>query len=183
MTKGVLNTSRDSSLLSVDVSELLRRPGATKHISMKAVLDGIAGELSRLREDSGLTLDLQLDALVDGIHVSGDVSSELDETCARCLRGFPESVQLQIDEVFVYQGESMDDDDAYEVVDEVLNLEPMLRDAVILALPLKPLCREDCKGLCATCGADRNEDNCGHDPARVDVRWDALARLSEEMEG
>jgi uncharacterized protein len=181
MTKG-LTAVRDSSLLSVDVSELLRRPGATQHISLSTDLDGLAGEMARVREGSSLNLDLHLDALVDGIHASGELTGELAELCSRCLRTIQGEVRVDLDELFLYPSEETDDGDAYAISEDSIDLEPLVRDAVILALPLNPLCRPDCKGLCPECGADRNDVDCGHTGARVDIRWDALKRLRESME-
>lgn len=182
MMKGVLTALRDSPLLSVDVSELLRRPGATKHVSLTGDLEGLGGEMARVREGSSLQLDLRLDALVDGVHVGGELSGQLSEQCSRCLRAIDAEVRVSVSELYVYQGEETDDGDAYAIEDELIDLEPLVRDAVILALPLNPLCRPDCRGLCPRCGADRNENDCGHDVARVDIRWDALSRLRESME-
>ena len=182
MTKGVLTALRDSSLLSVDVSELLSRPGATQHVSLTSDLDGLAGEMARVPEGSSLKLDLDFDALVDGIHVSGDVSGVIAEECSRCLRGISEEIRVELDELFTLPGEGVEDDETYEIVDEHLDLEPVIRDAVILALPLNPLCRPDCNGLCQVCGADRNENDCGHETSRVAIRWDALSHLRETME-
>ncbi len=181
MKKG-LTALRDSSLLSVDVSELLRRPGATKHVSLTTDLEGLAGEMARVREGSSLTLELRLDALVDGVLVDGEVAGELVEQCSRCLRAVGDQVRESVSELFVYAGEDTDEGDAYAITDDLIDLEPLVRDAVILALPLKPLCRPDCKGLCLVCGADRNEIDCGHSDARVEIRWDALKRLRETME-
>ena len=67
----------------------------------------------------------------------------------------------------------------YEVRDETIDLEPMLRDAVITQLPFQPVCREDCQGLCAQCGA-RLEDDPGHHHEVLDPRWSALSGLLEQ---
>jgi len=182
MTKGVLTALRDSSLLSVDVSELLRRPGATQHLFLTSGMDGLAVEMARVPVGSSLELDLDLDVLVDGIHVSGAVTGVIAEQCARCLRAISEEIRVDLDELFCHPGEGLDDGDTYEITDEHLDLEPLVRDAVILALPLNPLCRPDCTGLCQVCGTDRNEIDCGHATSRVAIRWDALARLRETME-
>jgi uncharacterized protein len=166
----------------VDVSELLRRPGATQHVSVSTDLEEIRGELARVPEGSGLQLDLQLDSLADGIHVHGEIAGGVTEECARCLRTIPARIEVPVHEVYLYPADAGDDGETYAIEDETLDLEPMVRDAVILALPLNPLCRPDCKGLCPTCGADRNDVECGHDDAPTNVRWGALERLRDMME-
>lgn len=193
MTKGTVITVRTSSPLSVDVSELLRHPGATKRLRFTQETEGLRLPLARVEPGAGLEFDVRLDALVDGIHVAGTVSGTVSLDCRRCLTATTEAVQVEVDELFLastpFSGGEADssettgiDADAYVIEDEHVDLEPMARDAIVLALPLNPLCREDCKGLCPTCGADRNETDCGHTAERIDIRWGPLERLRERME-
>lgn len=173
---------RESPLLSVDVSELLLRPGSTQEVHFRRVLPGVATQLARVEEGSELQIDLRLESLVDGIHVGGPVSGRLVLECRRCLQAVGEDFTVTVDEMCLYPGEAPSEvEDVYVLEGEDLNLEPIVRDAVVLALPLNPVCRQDCKGLCATCGADRNEVDCGHD-GRVDIRWGPLVQLREGME-
>ena len=65
----------------------------------------------------------------------------------------------------------------YQIVDDHIQLEPVVRDAVLLAMPVNPVCKPDCKGLCPECGADRNVTDCGHAGGRVDLRWEPLKQL------
>lgn len=181
MAQGALNAVRSSSALSVDVSELLRRPGASERFVSDPVLDGLAVTLAHTLEGSALHLDVRLEALVDGIHVSGPVEGEVEVECRRCLKQLARRVRVEVEELFVYPGE-LSDPDAYEIVDEHVDLEPVVRDAVLLSLPLNPLCREDCKGLCTTCGADLNETDCGHSQEPVDIRWSGLEQLKRTLE-
>jgi len=181
MVQGALIAVRNLPLLSVDVSELLRRPGASRRLETDQVLDGIEVPLARVREGSSLHLDLRVEALVDGIHVSGPVEGEVAIECRRCLRMFVRPLQVELDDVFLYPGEGADDE-AYQVEGEAIDLEPVVRDAVVLALPLNPLCTEGCRGLCSTCGTDLNESDCGHSQEPVDIRWTGLEQLRRTLE-
>jgi uncharacterized protein len=181
MAQGALIAVRNLQSLSVDVSELLRRPGASESVQSDQVLGGIEVPLARVRGDSPMHLDLLLEALVDGIHLSGTVAGSAAIECRRCLKDFEVPLEVGMDELFVYPGEA-ESDDLYQVEDEHIDLEPAVRDSVMLALPLNPLCRDDCKGLCSTCGADLNETDCGHSQDPVDIRWTGLEHLRRTLE-
>jgi uncharacterized protein len=100
----------------------------------------------------------------------------------RCLEPITDELEVGFQELFVYDDQGVDPDEELEVStlqDDLVDLEPLLRDAVVLALPFQPLCTEDCPGLCAECGARLADDpDHGHD-APVDPRWTALNALTE----
>jgi uncharacterized protein len=180
MAKGVITAVRGTPPLTVEVSDLLGRPGSTRPIRVRTALPGLALPLARVADDTELDLDLAAESLVDGIHVRGTVRGDLELECRRCLRAFSQPASVPVDELFV-PGEE-EGEDAFPIVDDTIELEPAIRDAVLLALPPNPLCREDCRGLCPTCGADRNQVDCGHTDDSPDIRWEALARLRERLE-
>ena len=182
MAQGALIAVRNPPLLSVDVSELLRRPGASERVRVDPALSGLRVPLAWVVEDEPLHADLLLEALVDGIHVTGAVSVDLTIECRRCLKEFTQPLTLELDDVFLYPGEADDNGEVYRVVGEAIDLEPLIRDAVMLTMPLNPLCREECRGLCTTCGADLNEADCGHSQEPVDVRWTGLEQLRRTLE-
>ena len=182
MAEGSLIAVRNPPQLSVDVSDLLRRPGASERVRADASLEGLRVPLAWVAEGEPLRADLLLEALVDGIHVTGVVAGDLTFECRRCLREVVQPLALPLDDVFLYPGEADDDGEVYRVEGEAIDLEPLIRDAVMLAMPLNPLCREECKGLCTTCGADLNETDCGHSQEPVDVRWTGLEQLRRSLE-
>jgi uncharacterized protein len=96
----------------------------------------------------------------------------------RCLDPIERSIEVDLQELYAYPGHERDDDDADlpELEGDLLDLEPVLRDAVVLALPLQPLCRNDCPGLCPECGA-RLADDPGHGHESTDPRWAAQQGL------
>ncbi|HET7072000.1 MAG TPA: DUF177 domain-containing protein, partial [Nocardioides sp.] len=102
--------------------------------------------------------------------------------CARCLEPISDEVEVRFQELFVYDDQDVDPDEELEVStlqDDLVDLEPLLRDAVVLALPFQPLCTEDCPGLCAECGARLADDPDHVHDAPVDPRWAALGALAE----
>lgn len=181
MAQGTVIAVRNLPSLSVDVSELLRRPGASETVRTDHALPGIRVELAHVPEGTPLRIDLVLEALVDGIHASGAIRGVAEIECRRCLKDVEVPLDVALSEIFMYPGEG-GKDDVYTVVGEAIDLEPAVRDAVMLALPLNPLCRDDCKGLCSTCGVDLNESDCGHSQDPVDIRWAGLEQLKRTLE-
>jgi uncharacterized protein len=139
-------------------------------------------EVLGVPEGSPVELDLRLEAVVEGVLVSGQARAELEGECVRCLEPISDEVEVRFQELFCYEDQDVDPDEELEVSmlqDDLVDLEPLLREAVVLALPFQPLCQDDCPGLCAECGARLADDpDHGHD-APVDPRWAALADLAD----
>lgn len=116
---------------------------------------------------------------MEGVLVTGMARAHLVGECTRCLDRLERGLDVDIQELFVYEP-GADDDETSQVEDELIDLEPLLRDAVVLALPFGPLCREDCPGLCPQCGA-RLADDPQHDHGEtIDPRWAALTALKDD---
>ncbi len=118
---------------------------------------------------------------MEGVLVSGSVRGTATGECVRCLDEAAVAVAADIQELYLYPERttrSEDDEDLRELQDDLIDLEPALRDAVVLALPFQPLCREDCPGLCSECGIHLI-DQPGHAHTSVDSRWSALADLKD----
>ena len=170
---------REASQLSVEVSELLRQPGTSRRLEFTEEVPGLGLEMGRVRP--GMDFDLELSSLVERILVSGRVRGVYQLECIRCLNEFDRPFALELGEVLAYEDHQGTEED-YRVEGDHAFLEPVVRDAVMLAMPINPLCRPDCKGLCPVCGADRNASDCGHNNTRTDLRWEPLSRLKEAME-
>jgi uncharacterized protein len=139
-------------------------------------------EVLRVPEGAPVELDLRIEAVMEGVLVTGTANVGLEGECVRCLEPISDEVEVRFQELYVYDDKDVDPDEEIEVStlqDDLLDLEPLLRDAVVLALPFQPLCQDDCPGLCPDCGARLADDpDHGHGEP-VDPRWAALGALTE----
>jgi uncharacterized protein len=167
----------------LDTRELGRRPGSQREVSRTVPAPADLGiEVLRVAEGAPVELDLRLEAVMEGVLVTGTALAALDGECARCLEPISDDIEVTFQELFVYddhrdQGPSEEDDETSYLEADLLDLEPLLRDAVVLALPFQPLCEDDCPGLCAECGARLADDPEHVHEAAIDPRWTALAKL------
>ncbi len=168
------------SPLVLTTRALSRSPGSmlTQHLAVPAPADLGAAGLVGVPAGAELTLDVQLEAVTEGVLVTAEVTAPLTGECARCLEPLSQTIDVRFQELFNYgQGDGPESEDGYALDGDLLDLEPVLRDALVLALPLAPLCRDDCPGLCAECGVQlaRAGKEHGH-AAPIDPRWAALAQ-------
>lgn len=145
---------------------------------LRIPLDGLRLDVLMVTEP--IEVDVRLDGILEGVAVCGTLGTAAEGVCARCAAPVSIPVNADVDELYTYDADA--DGETYELDDEMIDLEPMLRDAILLALPLHPLCRPDCAGLCPVCGEDRNRVTCGCDMTMIDPRWGALEALRDEME-
>ena len=169
--------------LVLDTRELGRRPGSMHGVSRTVPAPADLGiEVLRVPEGSQVDLDLRLEAVMEGVLVTGTALAGLEGECVRCLGPITDELEVDLQELYVYDDRDHDPDEDDEVSmlqDDLLDLEPLLRDAVVLALPFQPLCQPDCPGLCVECGARLADDpDHGHEEP-VDPRWAALTGLAE----
>jgi uncharacterized protein len=175
------------SPLVLDTRELPRRPGAMRTVRRVVPAPADLGlELIRVPEGADLTLDLRMESVSEGVLVSGTVSAPVAGECGRCLRPISDSVVVTIQELYAYEhsttDETTDEDEVGRLQGDLVDLEPVLRDAVVLALPVTPLCRDDCPGLCPECGVHWDELPAGHSHEQIDPRWAALTQLHRKEE-
>ncbi|WP_370248775.1 DUF177 domain-containing protein [Nocardioides sp.] len=172
--------------LVLDTRELGRRPGSQRQVELSVPAPADLGiDVLGVPEGSPVDFDLRLEAVMEGVLVTGSASVELDGECARCLEPIHDDLVVRFQELFVYDDQTFgsdspeheEDDDLSRLQDDLVDLEPLLRDAVVLALPFQPLCEEDCPGLCVECGARLAEDPDHDHEARTDPRWAALDAL------
>ncbi|HSH23652.1 MAG TPA: DUF177 domain-containing protein [Acidimicrobiales bacterium] len=160
--------------LTVKVADLLRRPGQRRHESLEAVLEGLQVLGCRVPDGSPVHVDVHLESLNEGVVVKGTTEAPWVGECRRCLR--PVAARLSSPILEVYEADPTEGETQLLEGGEI-DIEPVAREAVLLELPLAPLCRDDCAGLCPRCGVDRNESVCGcvvHEP---DPRWAGLEDL------
>lgn len=171
------------SPLVIDVRELQRRAGSMMEIRRKAPAPAeLANPMIGIPVGSDLTLDITAEAVIDGVLVSGDVGADAVGTCSRCLEPVKSSLHVRIQELYRYSDTSEVDDDSPTFDNELIDLEDVVRDAAVLDLPIAPLCREDCRGLCSQCGCNLN-DNPDHRHEQFDDRWAALRDFMTDQAG
>jgi uncharacterized protein len=174
--------------LVLDTRELGRRPGSERRVSLEAPAPADLGiEVLRVPEGSPIEFDIRLEAVVEGVLVTGTAEAMLVGECVRCLEELSREITADFQELFVYDdGESREqeteDGETSRLDGDLIDLEPLLRDAVVLALPFQPLCREDCPGLCVECGARLADDPEHRHEDAIDPRWAALVDLAAERD-
>jgi len=173
------NLSRD---FVFDMRSLGRQPGSLRgETGTVSAPDGVGSGLVLVPAGAEVSLDLRFEAVSEGVLVTGSAIAPLTGECSRCLDPVASTMEVSFQELYLYQsGDSGDEaDDEERFLDgDLLDLEPAFRDAVVLALPLSPLCREDCPGLCPECGAHLAEAGPDHGHGgNVDPRWAALRQL------
>lgn len=174
--------------LVLDTHDLARRAGELRTVRTRVEAPhdlGIA--VIGVPAGSPLELDLRLEAVVEGVLVTGTVTAHLTGECVRCLGELTDDIEVDIQELFVYPESEASDEEACRLDGELADLEPVLRDAIVLDLPFQPLCRPGCRGLCPECGLDLNslDLNSAEDhshAAAADPRWAPLARFGSEAD-
>jgi len=163
-------------VIEIDVRDLVGHPGASRLVHVDEPVEGLELELSQVPVDRPIEADLLLESVVEGILVTGPLRGSMRFSCARCLKTFEQPFDLEVSELFAAEVEP--EDDEYPLGPEgALDIEPMVRDAVLLSMPFSPLCRSDCAGLCERCGGDRNLGECTCPPETADPRWAALSEI------
>ena len=167
----------------LDTRELGRRPGSERRVPLTAPAPADLGiEVLHVPEGSPIEFDIRLEAVVEGVLVTGTAHAGLAGECVRCLEQIRSEITADFQELFVYDDEDRDaeDEETSRLEGDLIDLVPLLRDAVVLTLPFQPVCQDDCPGLCAECGA-RLADDPGHrHEAAIDPRWAALQQLDEQ---
>ncbi|MCY9787808.1 DUF177 domain-containing protein [Nocardiopsis sp. EMB25] len=176
----------------VDTRQLGRQPGSMRTVNrIVTVPETFSGAMASVPEGSEVELDLRLEAVMEGVLVTGTVSGQLTAECSRCLDPLSDGLEAGFQELYRYPGDddesaltgedADDEDEDYYLEGDLLDLGPVVRDAVVLALPLSPLCGPDCPGLCAACGVRLAEAGPDHSHGeRVDPRWEALRAIAED---
>jgi uncharacterized protein len=173
--------------LVLDTRELGRRPGSQRLRSFSAPAPADLGiEVLRVPEGSPVAFELRLEAVMEGVLVTGEAQADLVGECARCLEGIRDEIVADFQELYVYEesdtAATAEDDDTRRLEGDLIDLEPLLRDAVVLALPFQPLCRDDCPGLCVECGARLADDPDHRHDEPIDPRWAKLQALDEQAQ-
>jgi uncharacterized protein len=200
-------TNAPRGALVFDTRTLGRQAGSarTQQLTVPAP-DDLRLELARVPAGADMHLDVKFEAVTEGVLVTGSATAPLAGECARCLRPLTTPVTASFTELYLYADgrrthdkhdkhdkhdrrnsrewfdeDTEQDDEERHLDGDLLDLEPVLRDAVVLALPMSPLCREDCPGLCVECGMPLADAGPGHaHDDSPDPRWAALEQLGDQ---
>lgn len=189
----------ENSPWTVPVAQVASRPEQSKQIDADfPAPSGIGDEIIGVKEGEPVHVSGSFDSIVDGLILNASINAPVHAECTRCLKPikrdwtthvtafFPYKDERdnrnQPDEVDIIAGEE-ESEDTYPLFDNgaFANLEALLRDTLVDELPLQPLCREDCRGLCSQCGVDLNE-NPDHVHETTDIRFAGLADLKAKLE-
>lgn len=171
----------------LDTREVGRSPGHSSDFNQDIATSAELGvpDVITIPQGSTVSLELLLESVVEGVLVTGTVSAPTAGYCARCLDPISSTVEAQLTELFAYPDstteETTDSDEVSRIVDDLLDLEPIVRDALVLGLPHAPLCSDDCAGLCSGCGLKWADLEPGHGHETIDPRWAALVDRFNEL--
>ena len=165
--------------LVIGVSELQRRPGSRREVTRALELEGLAISTAAVPEGGEIQVAVAVESLGDDVAVEGRVTAPFVGDCRRCLAEVRGEVFADVREIFQkhpVEGET------YPIAGDHIDLEPPMRDAIVLELPFVPLCREDCLGLCPQCGFALNDDPSHRHEPPVDPRWAPLRGLTDQTD-
>ena len=186
-------TNAPRGALVFDMRTLGRQAGSAKAQQLTVPApDDMRLELARVPVGAEMQLDVRFEAVTEGVLVTGSATAPLAGECARCLAPLATTVAVSFTELYLYPRDRHDrhdrfdenteqDDEERHLDGDLLDREPVLRDAVVLALPMSPLCREDCPGLCVECGVPLADAGPGHGHEDApDPRWAGLMQFGNE---
>ena len=169
-----------------DVRQMQRRPGELREFRRAVPAPTALGfDLIAVPEGAPLELDVRLESVSEGVLVTGTVTGPVHGECGRCLDPIVDQVAVSVVELFAFKdsetSETTTEDEIYRVDGDYVDIEPVVRDAVVLGLPFTPLCRPDCGGLCSECGEKLDDLPAGHTHETLDPRWAALKKLDLDL--
>lgn len=195
-SQDTLNRLDHRDPLVFDTHELGRRPGSLRKVTRTLKAPEGLGIVDVIGVPTGseIVLELRLESVVEGVLVTGTAEASVTGECVRCLEPVEDELDVDFQELYYYpeadergrtrsggtsaeEQADEDEDETYRLEGDYFDLGPVLRDAVVLALPLQPVCQDDCLGLCSECGARLSDDPSHHHEA-ADPRWAALQGLS-----
>lgn len=181
--------SADKSSFLLSIHELPRRSGEYRDYRMDISLERPFGlEMIAIPARSPISISVTATSVDEGILVRGRVAARAVGECARCLAEVEMNIDQGFDELYEYESkaaalteEDVETDQILMVIEERVDLAIPVRDAVILALPVNPLCEENCEGLCSICGIPWRDLPADHGHEERDPRWKALEGLKDQL--
>lgn len=174
-------SSKHAFLLGI--THISKDPGSTLNFDLAGYIDDLKVGSSYVDQNTEIEVSGIAEAVHGGIFVSGQIRTRWSGECRRCLDLASGRIAVSVRELFERQDKELDHNfyaDTYRYIGEVLDLREMVKDQVLLEIPIAPLCQEDCRGLCIHCGANLNQVQCGCERSIRDPRWSALDALLDK---
>lgn len=168
----------ESGGLRVSVADLSHKPGARRHEQVSGFVGPVQVVGTTVPAGRQVVVDTVLEWVSEGVLATGEVLTEWEGECRRCLRPLRGQARAEFRELFEPRPQ---EGETYPLRHEHINLEPLAREALLVELPLAPLCSAGCRGLCPTCGAELNAGPCECAPEQGDPRWQVLDALKGEI--
>ncbi len=177
----------EDGLWVFNTRELVRRPGTMRTVSRSIdIVAAMGTEVIAIASGATVDVDVRMESVVEGVLATAQVNGTATGLCVRCLDEVSFVVDVNVQELFAYSdraahrlsvGDTENEEERHELDEDLMDLEPVVRDAVVTTLPYQPLCRRNCPGLCSECGVHLADDP-DHEHDLIDPRWAALADLS-----
>ena len=181
-SENIPSTTLDTAL-RFDAVDLIGRTGSHRRVerTVPAPPREAGGIAMQVPEGQDIAVEAELESVVEGIYAHGTVTAHLEGECSRCLDPVDQDIATRFDELFLYpeKVKAEEREDSVLLVDDEVRLGPVVRDTLAVEADERPLCREDCPGLCAQCGF-RMEDDPDHHHEVIDERFAALKGLFDE---
>ena len=160
----------------IKFSDLLAKGSRNKEIKLSFEFQPVKFEGEEIKAVSMVDVNGQVNSKDEILELKAHIKTNLELTCSRCLDTFIYPIDVDIEERFTKSKELQDDEELIFVEDDTLDIIQIVENCIISTLPIKRLCKEDCKGLCSQCGTNKNVKECQCDNYDVDIR---LAKLRE----
>jgi uncharacterized protein len=172
-------SANSDSPFRVNLHELPRRAGEMREYKLHFLApESIGTPLLAIPKGEEVNIDFRAESVSDGVLITGQVRTSAEGECGRCLTPITREIEQDFQELFNYESrkaQEPDEDELFAMDGDFLDLEVPFRDAVILTMPLNPICRPDCRGLCSECGEPWESLEPGHTHEQRDPRWSGLA--------
>ena len=161
----------------VQFSDLLSKNGRKKEINLSSTFEPIKFEGEEIKVIDKVLVDGIVTSMEDVLVLNASIKTNLELQCSRCLDTFIYPIDIDIEERFTNNKDLLDDEEIIFVEGDVLNITEVVENSIISTLPIKRLCNKNCKGLCSSCGANKNIKQCDCDNYDVDIRFAKLGEL------
>ena len=167
--------------MKVQISDIISGKDRNKKIDYNFQIPQFDFEGDKIKSSGSCEVVGIISSDSDILILNAEIKVDLEMICSRCLDTFIYPIDIDIEERFTTNSKS-EDDEAVIVIDDVLDITEIVETTIISTLPIKRICKEDCKGLCQECGCNLNSNTCSCDKEDVDIRFESLRGLFDNKE-